>query len=68
MKLKDKILQQLDDLIKMACDIAPSISTITKRKNFGCMTDEEFYHEKFVMWNTLCLYLLSRIQEGKSAN
>lgn len=63
MKILNKILKHLDELIKQA-NFAPSIYQI----NFGQMDDKHLDHARFVEWNTRCLNLLKRIQKGHSVH
>ena len=64
MKLEQKVLEQLVELIEEAPEFAPAI--VSQAKNFGSMTDTNFDHNEFTVWNTRCLNLLSRIDDGKS--
>ena len=59
MKLEQKVLEQLVELIEEAPEFAPAI--VSQAKNFGSMTDTNFDHNEFTVWNTRCLNLLSRI-------
>lgn len=64
MKIQDKILKQLDELIKQAGSFASSIW----QRDFGKMTDEYLDLAEFIRWNTQCLNLLSEIKNGKSVH
>lgn len=64
MKLQDKLVKQIEDFIDQAPKFAPTI--ITQANKHGSMTDAKFDHDKFVVWNTQCLNLLSRIENGQS--
>lgn len=64
MKIQDKIIKQLDELIKEAGSFAPSIW----EPDFGKMNDQYLDHAKFTEWNTRCLNLLSQIKNGHSVH
>ena len=64
MKLTDKILQQIIELIDEVPKFAPSVGV--QAKNLGQITDSKFDSDGFAVWNTRCLNLLSRIEDGKS--
>lgn len=64
MKIQDKILKQLDELIKEAGSFAPSILG----QDLGKMDDKYLNHAKFTEWNTRCLNLLSQIKKGHSVH
>jgi len=64
MKLENRILIQLTELIEEAPKFAPTIES--QKNNFGQMTDGKFDHERYTIWNTRCLNLLNRIEDGKS--
>lgn len=64
MKIQEKILKQLDELIKSAGSFAPSIY----EQNLGKMDDKYLDRAKFTEWNTRCLNLLSQIKKGHSVH
>ena len=64
MKLENKILNQLDELIEEAPKFAPTIES--QKNNHGEMNDRQFDHERYTIWNTRCLNLLYRIEDGNS--
>jgi len=63
-KLIEKVLKQVEELIEEAPKFAPTI--VSQANNMGQMTDANFDRERFTIWNTRCLNLLSRIENGKS--
>lgn len=66
MKLDEKILKQLSELIEEAPQFAPTI--VSQANNLGSMTDAHFDHSRFTTWNTRCLNLLSRVEHGKAVH
>jgi hypothetical protein len=64
MKLQDKIAEQINQFIEQAQQFAPTI--VTQANKYGSMTDANFDHDKFSVWNIRCLNLLSRIENGES--
>jgi hypothetical protein len=66
MSISHRIKNKIDELIGQAQAIAPSMRSITQTGNFGQMTDGNFDYEAFIVWNTRCLNLLSRIQGGRT--
>jgi len=63
-KLNDKILKQVEELIEEAPKFAPTI--VTQANNMGQMADAKFDRERFTIWTTRCLNLLTRIEGGNS--
>lgn len=68
MRLSEHISSKLDKLILEADSIAPSMNTISHAGNYGEMTDEGFDHHAFLLWNTRCLNLLARLQDGDTVH
>lgn len=64
MKLQDKIAKQIENFIDQAQKFAPTI--VTQANNHSSMSDANFDHDKFFIWNTQLLNLLSRIENGES--
>ena len=66
MNIDKKILDQLDALIEEAPKFAPTIES--QKNNHGQMTDGQFDYERYTIWNTRCLNLLYRIEDGDSVH
>ncbi|NQV19455.1 MAG: hypothetical protein HQ534_13055 [Armatimonadetes bacterium] len=63
---KEKIIAELQRIIDEVAQISTTLDTIKEIGRFGKMTDDNFDFEKYIIWDTRCHNLLSRIMSGET--